>query len=111
MIGQGSGQGAVVALVGDGAEGLIGALEDALGGDIDPGSGGHLAVHHQALGLELAEVLPVGPVADEVGVGDEHARGPFVGAHDTDRLARLDEEGLVVLEVVEGAYDRVVGLP
>ena len=34
-----------------------------------------------------------------------------MGAHDTDRLARLNEQSLVVLEVVEGAHDRVVGLP
>ncbi len=30
-------------------EGLIGALNDALRADIDPGPGGHLAVHGQAL--------------------------------------------------------------
>ena len=28
-------------------EGLVGALNDALGADIDPRPGGHLAVHHQ----------------------------------------------------------------
>ena len=30
-------------------ERLVGALEDPLGADVDPGPGGHLAVHHQAL--------------------------------------------------------------
>src|SRR5699024_997266 len=60
--GQRAGQGAVEAFAGDGAEGLVGALEDALRGDVDPGPGGHLAVHHQPFGLELAEVLPVRPV-------------------------------------------------
>ena len=29
-------------------EGLVGALDDALGADVDPRAGGHLAVHHQA---------------------------------------------------------------
>jgi hypothetical protein len=29
-------------------EGLVGALHDALAADIDPGAGGHLAVHHEA---------------------------------------------------------------
>src|SRR5690606_9575225 len=62
--GDGAGEGAAEALLGDGGEGLEGALEDALGGDVDPGAGRHLAVHHQALGLELAELGPGGPVAD-----------------------------------------------
>jgi hypothetical protein len=39
-------------------EGLVGALHDALAADIDPGAGGHLAVHHEAELIELVEVLP-----------------------------------------------------
>src|SRR5699024_4233171 len=46
----GAGEGAAEALPRDRGEGLVGALEDALGGDVDPGPGGHLAVHHQPLG-------------------------------------------------------------
>ena len=38
------------------------ALEDPLGADVDPRPGGHLAVHRQALPLELAELLPGRPV-------------------------------------------------
>jgi hypothetical protein len=34
-----------------------------------------------------------------------------VGAHDADRFAGLDKEGLVVLKVVERAHDRVVRFP
>ena len=45
-----------------------------------------------------AELLPGRPVADQVGVGDQHARRPLVGAEDADRLARLHEQRLVVLE-------------
>ncbi len=85
---QGSCERPVEALAGDRGEGLVGALEDALGGDVDPRAGGHLAVHHQAFGFECAEVLPVRPVADEVGVGDEDARCPFVGARALPRACR-----------------------
>ena len=83
----GAGQRAAEALVGDRGEGLEGALQDALGADVDPRAGGHLAVHRQPEVLEPAELLPVGPVADQVGVGDQHPRRPLVGAHHADRLA------------------------
>src|SRR6185503_18887400 len=92
-------------------ERLVRALEDALGPDVDPGTGRHLAVHHQPGLLELAEVVPGGPPPDEVGVGDQHARRPLVRPQDTDRLAALDQEGLVVLEPAELAHDRVEGRP
>ena len=82
-----AGERAAEPLVGDGGERLEGALQDALGADVDPRAGGHLAVHRQAEVLEPPELLPVGPVADQVGVGDQHARRPLVGAHDADRLA------------------------
>ena len=107
----GAGEGATEPLVGDRREGLEGALEDALGADVDPRAGGHLAVHGQAELLEPAELLPVGPVADQVGVGDQHPRRPLVGAEDTDRLAALHEHGLVVGERGQGAHECVVGLP
>ena len=60
-------------------EGLVGALDDALRADVDPAAGGHLAVHHQALPIELVEVLPGGPGGDQVGVGDQHPRRVLVG--------------------------------
>ena len=88
MSGDGAGQRAAEALVRDRGEGLEGALQDALRADVDPRAGGHLAVHRQPEVLEPAELLPVGPVADQVGVGDQHPRRPLVGAHDADRLAR-----------------------
>ena len=39
-------------------EGFVGALHDSLAADVDPGAGGHLAVHHQALSFELVEIPP-----------------------------------------------------
>ncbi|MNK68722.1 hypothetical protein D3C87_880920 [compost metagenome] len=79
-------------------EGLVGALHYPLGAYVDPGSGGHLAVHHQALLIELVEVLPVGPVGHQVGVGDQHPRCVLVGLEHPDRLAGLHQQGLVFLE-------------
>ena len=95
----------------DGGEGLVGALQDPLGTDVDPGPGRHLAVHGQAELLEAAELLPGRPLRDEVGVGDEHPGGPLVRPEDADRLARLDQKRLVVLEVLQGLDDRRVGVP
>ena len=98
-------------LAGQLGERLEGALEDALGADVDPGAGGHLAVHRQALALELAEDLPGRPLADQVGVRDQHAGRPFVGPEDGDRLARLDEQRLVVGQAAQLADDRVERFP
>ena len=89
---------AVEVLVRHREEGLVGALHDALGADVDPGASGHLAVHHQTLFIELVEVLPVGPVGHQVGVGDEHPRRILVGLEHPDRLAGLHQQGLIVLE-------------
>jgi hypothetical protein len=93
-----AGQGAAEALGRDRGERLVGALQDALGADVDPGARGHLAVHGQAELLEAAELLPGGPLRDQVGVGDQHPRRPLVGAQHADRLARLDQQRLVVRE-------------
>ena len=46
--GQRAGQGAAEPLRRDGRERLVGALQDALGADVDPRPGGHLPVHRSA---------------------------------------------------------------
>src|SRR3546814_2881896 len=61
--------------------------------------------------IELVEVLPGGPVRDEVGVGDEHARGVGVGGEDADGLAGLHEQGFVVAKVLQRFEDGVVAVP
>jgi hypothetical protein len=109
--GERPGQRAGIPLVGDGGERLVGALDDALGADVDPRPGGHLAVHRQPEVLQAPELRPRRPVADEVGVGDEHARRPLVGLEDADRLARLDEHRLVGRERRQRAHHRVETAP
>ena len=97
--------------LGERGEGLECALQDSLRADVDPRAGGHLAVHHQALAVELVEVLPRGPFAYEVGVGDDDARGHFVSGKDGDGLAGLDEQRVFRAEALEFADDGVEALP
>ena len=68
-------------------ERLEGALQDALRADVDPTTRRHLAIHHQAFAIELVEVLPGGPFAHQVGVGDENTRRHFVRRKHRNRLA------------------------
>ena len=89
----------------------IRALHDALAADVDPRAGGHLAVHGEARAFEPVELVPVRPVAHQVGVGDEDARRFGVRAEDADRLAGLDQQRFVVLEALEGADDGVEAVP
>jgi hypothetical protein len=76
-------------------EGLVRALHDALGTDIDPRTRGHLAVHHQALAIELVEMRPGRPMRHQIGVGDQHARRVSMGLEHANRLARLHEQRLI----------------
>ena len=104
-------QAAAEVLPGGLREGLVGALQDPLGPDVDPGARRHLPVHHQALAVELVEVLPGRPGRHEHGVGDQHARRLRVRSEDADRLARLDEQRLVVPQLAQRAHDGVVAGP
>ncbi len=82
-------------------EGLVGALDDALAADVDPGACGHLAVHHQAEAIELVEFFPARPVRHEVRVGDQHARRIGMGPEHAHGLARLHAERLVVAQALQ----------
>ena len=72
-------------------EGFEGALHNALRTDVDPGTGGHLAVHHQAGFIQLMEVIPGGPVWHQVGVRQQYARRVSMGTEHANRLARLNQ--------------------
>ena len=90
-------QRAAEVLPGARGEGLVGALQDALGADVDPGAGRHLAVHRQAHALQLGETLPRWPsCGTRLRVGDQHARGVCVRRQHADRLAALHQQRLVV---------------
>jgi hypothetical protein len=92
-------------------EGLEGALHDALAADVDPAAGRHLAVHEQALAVEFVEVLPVRPLGHEVGVGQQHARGVGMRLEHAHGLARLHEQGFVVVQIAQAGQDLVEASP
>ena len=106
-----AGEGSAEVALGERGEGLERALQDALRADVDPASRGHLAVHHQALAVEFVKVLPVGPFADKIRVGNDHARGHVVGGKDGHGLAGLDQKGFIVAEMFEFAHDGVKAFP
>jgi hypothetical protein len=92
-------------------EGLIGALDDPLAADVDPGSRRHLTVHGQALAIEFVEVFPRGPMRHEVGIRDQHAWRIHMGRENADRLARLHQQGFVIAQCFQGLDDAVVAIP
>mgnify|MGYP003667137359 CR=1 FL=1 len=92
-------------------EGLVGPLQDPLGPNVDPGPSRHLPIHDQALGLELAELLPGRPARDEVRVRDQDPRRVLVGPKHAHGLAALDHQGLVGCQLLEAGHDRLVGRP
>ena len=92
-------------------ERLIRPLNDALGADIDPGAGRHLAVHHEPLLIQLMEMIPVRPMRHEVGVRNQNARRVLVRAEHANRLAGLDEQRLVGLELAQRRDNAIEALP
>ena len=92
-------------------ESLVGALHDSLAADVDPGPGGHLAEHHQALPVQLAKMLPGGPRRHQVRIRDQHAWRIPVGSEHADRLARLHQQSLVVTECLQRGDDRIETFP
>ena len=108
---QPAGQRAAEVLPGALGEGLVGALQDALGADVDPRAGGHLAVHREPQRFEPAELVPGGPARHQVRVGDQDPRRLVVGAEHADRLAALHQQRLVVLQPPQRGDDRVEARP
>ena len=102
-----SAQIAVVVLSSDFDEGLVGALHNPLAADVDPRPRRHLAVHGEALAVELVEVRPVSPVRNQVRVRDQHPGGIPVGAEHSHRLAGLHEQRLVLVHPLQGGDDAV----
>ena len=92
-------------------KGFVGALHNPLRADVNPRTSGHLAVHHQALLIQLVKVIPVGPVRHNVGVGNEHSGRFTVGLEHAYRLTGLDQQGFILLQPFEGGDDLVVAGP
>src|SRR5689334_24778545 len=95
----------------DRAKGFVRALNDSLRADIDPRASGHLAVHHQALSLELAKVIPGRPAANEIAVRDHNPRCARVRAENAHWFAALNQQRFVRTEALELAHDCIEAIP
>jgi len=96
-------------LVGNGAQGLECALDDALGSNIFPRCRRVLREHGQVLVLKIIKCGPGG--LHDVGGGHDHTGSKLVGFKYGNRHARLHHQGLVVFHVLEGIHDGVVRFP
>ena len=56
-------------------------------------------------------MVPVGPLADQVGIGDQDPGRAFAGLENADRFARLDQQSLIVFESAQGCNDRIEAFP
>ena len=92
-------------------EGLVSALDDPLAADVDPGAGGHLAVHHQAAAVEFVKMFPRRPMRHEVRVRNQDPRRIGVRRKDADRLAGLNQQRLVLAQRLQRLDDAVVSVP
>ena len=90
---------------------LIGALHNALGADVNPRPGGHLAIHRQTLFIQFVEMVPSCPMRHQIGIGDQHARSIFVGAKYAHRFARLHQQGFIIIQIAQGGDDFIKILP
>src|SRR6185369_17766682 len=77
------------------------SLNDSLAANVDPRTRGHLSVHRQAHTLEPMKLFPVRPLADEIRGRDQHSRRVFVRSENSDGLAGLNEQRLVVLALAK----------
>ncbi len=74
------------------------SLHYSLATDVNPRAGGHLSVHGESHSLEAIEFRVVRPVADQIGIRDQHARRFVVRPEFPHWFAGLHEERLVVFE-------------
>ncbi len=104
-------QGPVEVRASDGGKRLVGEPEYALGADVEPPAGSHLAVHRQPGGLQRPEVLRSRPVGHEHRARDQDPRRIGVRRQHRHRLARLHDQRLGAAQVPQGGDDRVQRAP
>jgi hypothetical protein len=72
---------------------------------------GHLAVHHEALAIELVEVVERRPVRHQVRVGDQHPWRVRVRAKHPNRFSGLHAKRLVRFEVTQSRHYAIKAFP
>ena len=94
-----------------GAESFVRALHNALRADVDPASGRHLAVHHQALAIELVEMSPRLPSAARDSSSRSARAAHPRGCGKRRRVFRTARERFVVLEAAQDLDESCRKLP
>ena len=89
-------------------QGVEGAVDDALGADVHPAAGGHLAVVGHADGGGPVEVLLVVVHAHHQAVGDDAAGGQLVAVEQAQGVAGHDHQGLLVGHDLQVLLDKAV---
>ncbi|ENN89473.1 hypothetical protein RHSP_65926 [Rhizobium freirei PRF 81] len=102
---------AAEAAFGDTHEDFVGALDHALAADILPGAGRQPAPADQALALQFVEDFCLRPLPDNVAVRHDDERRLVMRADEADRLAGLNEQGLVLIHLSQRLDDALVRRP
>ena len=86
-------------------------LDHPLRTEVNPRPRGHLAIHRESRALQLVELLPIRPMADQIGVGDQHPRSRLVRPKYAYGLAGLDQQRFVITKVLQCGDDGVITRP
>ena len=89
-------------------QGVEGAVDDALGPDVHPAPGGHLAVVGHPQGGGPVEVLLVVEGAHHQAVGDDAPGGQLVGVEQPQGVAGHDHQGLLVGHHLQVLLDEAI---
>ena len=89
-------------------QGVEGAVYDALGTDVHPAAGGHLAVVGNTQSGGAVEVLLVVVHADHQTVGDDAAGRQLMRVEQAQRVTRHDHQGLLVGHDLQILLDQAV---
>ena len=73
-----------------------GAVDDALRTDVHIRAGRHLAILRDAQGVVAFPVVGLRVVGDHHAVGDDHARGILVRGEESERVAGVHDERLLI---------------
>ena len=92
-------------------KGLIRALHNALRANVNPATGGHLAVHEQSLAIQFVKMFPIRPFRHEVRVRQQHARRIGMGFEHTHRFARLHQQRFILIQIFQRRQNRVIARP
>ena len=89
-------------------QGVESAVDDALGPDVHPAAGGHLAVVRYAQSRRPIEVLLIVEGAHHEAVGDDDPGGQLMGVEEAQGMAGHDHQGLLVGQGFQVLLDEAI---